>query len=53
MLKKLKETNKKIFITFILLFSANMEGGSYFWVAPHLNIEPNSTILSFTIKGAI
>lgn len=53
MLKKLKEANKKGIITLILLSKSNMEGGSYFWAAPHLNIEPNSTILSFTIREAI
>ena len=39
MLKKLQKTNKRITITFNLLFYTIMEGGSYFRATPHSNLS--------------
>ena len=46
MLKKVQKPNKRIIITFNLLFSIIMEGGSYFRATPHSNL---SQIPPFTI----
>ncbi|MCP6718936.1 MAG: hypothetical protein KJI71_01710 [Patescibacteria group bacterium] len=51
MVKKLKKAKKRILtLIFNLLFSANMEVGSYFRETPHSNFEPNSILSQNTLR---